>query len=193
MKTLRGTLTEQNLLKSFAGEGQARNRYTYYASVAKKEGYEQISAIFTETADQEKEHAKKFFKYLDSGQELTITASFPAGTIGTTVQNLKAAAEGEHEEAEILYPDFAKIADLEGFPEIAETFRQVCIAEEEHERRYLLLLSRIEAGNFFEREEPTVWQCRNCGYVTGSSTTAPDLCPACQHPQAHFEPRRENY
>ncbi|MFI3282521.1 MAG: rubrerythrin [Rikenellaceae bacterium] len=193
MKSLKGTLTEQNLLKAFAGEGQARNRYTYFASVAKKEGYEQIAAIFLETADQEKEHAKRFFKYLEDGQEVTITASFPAGVIRTTPENLMASAEGEHEEGEVLYPEFADIAEEEGFPEIAETFRQVCIAEKEHERRYFLLLARIGAGDFFKREEHVVWQCRNCGYVTDLTTDAPDLCPACKHPKAHFEPRRENY
>ncbi len=193
MKSLRGTLTEQNLLKAFAGEGQARNRYTYYASVAKKEGYEQISAIFAETADQEKEHAKKFFKYLETGEEVTITASFPAGAIGTTAENLMAAAEGEHEEGEEMYPEFARIAESEGFYEVAETFRQVCIAEIEHERRYLLLLARIGAGDYFKRDKPVVWQCRNCGYVTTETTDAPEVCPACKHPKAHFEPRRENY
>ncbi len=193
MKSLKGTLTEQNLLKAFAGEGQARNRYTYFASVAKKEGYEQIAAIFTETADQEKEHAERFFKYLEDGQEVTITAAFPAGVIRTTPENLMSAAEGEHEEGEVLYPQFAETADQEGFPEIAETFRQVCIAEKEHERRYFLLLARIGAGDFFSRDEPIVWQCRNCGYVTEGQTDAPDLCPACKHAKAYFEPRRENY
>ncbi|MFI3319690.1 MAG: rubrerythrin [Rikenellaceae bacterium] len=192
MKSIKGTLTEQNLLKSFAGEGQARNRYTYFASVAKKEGYEQISAIFTETADQEKEHAKKFFKYLEGG-EVTITASFPAGAIRSTHDNLMEAASGENEEWNILYPEFAKVAESEGFMEIAETFRQIAIAESEHEYRYLKLLQRINDGNFFERKEATRWQCRNCGYVSAESTTAPDLCPACKHPQAYFEPKRENY
>ncbi len=192
MKSIKGTLTEQNLLKSFAGEGQARNRYTYFASVAKKEGYEQIAAIFTETADQEKEHAKKFFKYLEGG-EVTITASFPAGAIRSTHDNLMEAASGENEEWNILYPEFAKVAETEGFMEIAETFRQIAIAESEHEYRYLKLLQRINDGNFFERKEPTRWQCRNCGYVSEESTTAPDLCPACKHPQAYFEPKRENY
>ncbi len=193
MKSLKGTATEQNLLKSFAGEGQARNRYTYYASVAKREGYEQIAAIFTETADQEKEHAERFFKHLEDGQEVTITAAYPAGVIRTTPENLMAAAEGEHEEGEVLYPQFAEVADAEGFPEVAETFRQVCIAEIEHERRYLLLLARIGAGDFFSRAEPVVWQCRNCGYVTDESTDAPNICPACKHAKAYFEPRRENY
>lgn len=192
MKSVKGTATEQNLLKSFAGESQARNRYTFFASVAKKEGYEQISGIFMETAEQEKEHAKKFFKYLEGG-DVTITASYPAGIISTTAENLKAAAAGEHEEWDILYADFAKVADEEGFPEIAETFRQVAKVEAEHERRYLKLLSRIEAGNFFVREEPTTWQCRNCGYVLEGTTEAPEKCPACAHPQAYFEPKKENY
>ena len=192
MKSVKGTATEQNLLKSFAGESQARNRYTFFASVAKKEGYEQISGIFMETAEQEKEHAKKFFKYLEGG-DLTITASYPAGIISTTAENLKAAAAGEHEEWDILYADFAKVADEEGFPEIAETFRQIAKVEAEHERRYLKLLSRIEAGNFFVREEPTTWQCRNCGYVLEGTTEAPEKCPACAHPQAYFEPKKENY
>lgn len=192
MKSVKGTATEQNLLKSFAGESQARNRYTFFASVAKKEGYEQISGVFMETAEQEKEHAKKFFKYLEGG-DLTITASYPAGIISTTAKNLKAAAAGEHEEWDILYADFAKVADEEGFPEIAETFRQIAKVEAEHERRYLKLLSRIEAGNFFVREEPTTWQCRNCGYVLEGTTEAPEKCPACAHPQAYFEPKKENY
>lgn len=192
MKSVKGTATEQNLLKSFAGESQARNRYTFFASVAKKEGYEQISGVFMETAEQEKEHAKKFFKYLEGG-DVTITASYPAGIISTTAENLKAAAAGEHEEWDILYADFAKVADEEGFPEIAETFRQIAKVEAEHERRYLKLLSRIEAGNFFVREEPTTWQCRNCGYVLEGTTEAPEKCPACAHPQAYFEPKKENY
>ncbi len=192
MGSIKGTATELNLLKSFAGESQARNRYTYFASVAKKEGYVQISALFEETANQEKEHAKVFFKYLEGG-ELSITASFPAGVIGTTAENLLAAAEGEYEEWAVIYYEAAKKADEEGFADIAESFRQISIAEKEHEDRYRRLLARLEAGNFFEREEATVWQCRNCGYITGSSETAPDLCPACKHPQAHFEPKRENY
>ncbi|MFR9603588.1 MAG: rubrerythrin [Rikenellaceae bacterium] len=193
MKNLQGTATEQNLLKAFAGEGQARNRYTYYASVAKKEGYEQIAAIFAETADQEKEHAERFFKHLVGGQEVSITASFPAGMIRTTPENLLAAAEGEHEEGEVLYPEFARIAFEEGFPEIAETFRQVCVAEKEHERRYFMLLARIGSGNFFKRDDEIIWQCRNCGFITDFTTDAPDICPACKHAQAYFEPRRENY
>ncbi|MFR9650436.1 MAG: rubrerythrin [Rikenellaceae bacterium] len=192
MGSIKGTATELNLLKSFAGESQARNRYTYFASVAKKEGYVQISALFEETANQEKEHAKMFFKYLEGG-EVTITAAFPAGVIGTTVENLRAAADGEYEEWAELYREGAEVAQSEGFPEIAETFRQISVAEREHEDRYRRLLARIEAGNFFEREQEQVWQCRNCGYITGASTSAPELCPACKHPQAHFEPKRENY
>ena len=164
MKSLKGTLTEQNLLKSFAGESQARNRYTFFASVAKKEGYEQISGVFMETAEQEKEHAKKFFKYLEGG-DVEITATYPAGKIGTTTENLIAAAAGEHEEWDVLYAEFAKVADEEGFAEIAETFRQIAIVEAEHERRYLKLLSRITDGNFFVRDGEIWWQCRNCGYI----------------------------
>lgn len=192
MESIKGTATELNLLKAFAGESQARNRYTYFASVAKKEGYVQISALFEETANQEKEHAKMFFKYLKGG-EVTITATFPAGVIGTTAENLKAAADGEYEEWAEIYREGAEVAQSEGFPQIAETFRQISVAEREHEDRYRRLLARIEAGNFFEREEEQVWQCRNCGYISESSDTAPKVCPACKHPQAHFEPKRENY
>ena len=192
MKSIKGTATEQNLLKSFAGESQARSRYTFFASAAKKEGYEQISGVFMETAEQEKEHAKKFFKYLEGG-EVTITASYPAGKIGTTAENLLAAAMGEHEEWDILYAEFADVADQEGFPEVAETFRQVAKVEAEHEKRYLKLLSRINDGNFFVRENAIDWQCRNCGYVLPDSKEAPEKCPACAHPQAYFEPKKENY
>ncbi len=189
--SIKGTRTEQNLLKSFAGESQARTRYTYFASTAKKEGYEQISAIFMETAEQEKEHAKKFFKYLEGGM-VEITASYPAGVIGTTAENLKASADGENEEWVELYPEFAKIADEEGFPEIANTFRQIAKVEAEHEARYRTLLARVEAGKVFEREEEISWQCRNCGYVhTGKK--ALQKCPACHHPQAYFEEKKTNY
>lgn len=191
MKSIKGTMTEQNLLKSFAGESQARNRYTFFASVAKKEGYEQISGIFMETAEQEKEHAKRFFKYLEGG-DLTITASYPAGVIGTTAENLLAAAHGEHEEWDVLYAEFAEVADKEGFPEIAETFRQIATVEAEHEKRYLKLLSRITDGDFFVRDNEIWWQCRNCGYVL-KAKEAPLKCPACAHPQAYFEPKKENY
>ena len=190
-KSIKGTRTEQNLLKSFAGESQARNRYTYFAGVARKEGYRQIEAIFLETADQEKEHAKRFFKFLEGG-DLEITASFPAGVIGTTVENLKAAAAGEHCEAEEMYPEFAKIADEEGFPAIAHTFRNVSKVEEEHEKRYRKLLSNIENGTVFSDSEEIEWQCRNCGYVFRGKK-APEVCPACAHPQAFFERKKNNY
>lgn len=190
-KSIKGTRTEQNLLKSFAGESQARNRYTYFASVAKDEGYRQIEAIFQETADQEKEHAKRFFKFLEGG-ELEITAAFPAGVIGTTAENLKAAADGEHCEAEELYPEFAKVAEEEGFKEIATAYNNIIKAEKEHERRYLKLLERVESGKFFERDEEIYWQCRNCGFVV-KAKKAPAKCPACDHPQEHFEPMRDNY
>ena len=191
MKSIKGTKTEQNLLKSFAGESQARNRYTFFASVAKKEGYEQISGVFMETAEQEKEHAKRFFKYLEGG-DLTITASYPAGIIGTTAENLLAAAQGEHEEWDVLYAEFADVAEQEGFDEIANTFRQIAKVEAEHEKRYLKLLSRITDGNFFVRDNEIWWQCRNCGYVL-KAKEAPLKCPACAHPQAYFEPKKENY
>ena len=191
MKSIKGTQTEQNLLKAFAGESQARNRYTFFASAAKKEGFEQISGVFTETDEQEKEHAKKFFKFLEGG-EVTITASFPAGRIGKTHENLLAAAQGENEEWDALYPEFAKVADEEGFAEIAEAFRQIAKVEAEHEARYLKLLSRITNGNFFVRDHEIWWQCRNCGY-TLLAKEAPIECPACKHPQAYFEPKKENY
>ena len=191
MASLKGTRTEQNLLKSFAGESQARMRYNYFASVAKKEGYEQIAAIFNETADQEKEHAKKFFKYLEGGM-VEITASYPAGVIGDTYQNLVAAAAGENEEWTELYPEFGKIADEEGFPEIAQTFRAIALVEEQHEIRYRTLFTRIENGEVFLRKTEITWQCRNCGFVV-TSKEAPALCPACKHPQAYFEPMKTNY
>lgn len=191
MKSVKGTLTEQNLLKAFAGESQARTRYTFFASVAKKEGYEQIAGIFMETAEQEKEHAKRFFKYLEGG-DLSITGTFPAGKISTTRDNLMAAAMGENEEWDVLYPEFARIAEEEGFPEIALTFRNVAIVEAEHERRYLKLLGRITDGNFFIRDQEIWWQCRNCGFIY-KGKEAPEKCPACQHPQAYFEPKKENY
>ena len=191
MKSIKGTMTEQNLHKAFAGESQARNRYTFFASVAKKEGYEQIAGVFMETAEQEKEHAKRFFKYLEGGP-LTITASYPAGIIGTTTENLLAAAEGEHEEWDVLYAEFGDVAEKEGFPEIANTFRQIAKVEAEHEKRYLKLLSRITDGNFFVRDNEIWWQCRNCGYVI-KAKEAPLKCPACAHPQSYFEPKKENY
>ena len=183
-KSVKGTRTEQNLLKAFAGESQARTRYTFFASVAKKEGYEQIAGVFAETADQEKEHAKRFFKFLEGG-DLEITASYPAGRIGTTAENLLAAAKGENEEWDVLYPDFAKVAEEEGFPEIANAFKQISKVEAEHERRYLKLLSRITDGNFFKRDGKIWWQCRNCGFIC-EAEEAPKICPACQHPQDPF-------
>ncbi|MBE6206717.1 MAG: rubrerythrin family protein [Rikenellaceae bacterium] len=191
MASIKGTKTEQNLLKSFAGESQARTRYTFFASVAKKEGYEQIAGVFMETAEQEKEHAKRFFKFLEGG-DLEITASYPAGKIGTTAENLMAAAMGEHEEWDVLYAEFAKVADEEGFSEIAEVFRRVALVEAEHERRYLKLLSRITDGDFFVRDGEIWWQCRNCGYII-KGKEAPLKCPACAHPRAYFEPKKENY
>ena len=190
-KSIKGTQTEKNLLTSFAGESQARMRYTYFASVAKKEGYEQIAAIFTETADQEKEHAKRMFKWLEGGM-VEITASYPAGVIGTTAENLKAAAAGQNEEWTADYPHFADVADAEGFPAIAIMYRNIAIAEKGHEERYLALLSNIENGTVFKKEEETVWQCRNCGYIHVGKE-APEVCPACIHPQAHFEVKKNNY
>ena len=162
--SIKGTKTEQNLLKSFAGESQARSRYTFFASVAKKEGFEQIAGVFMETAEQEKEHAKRFFKFLEGGM-VEITASYPAGVIGTTAENLKAAAEGENEEWADLYPEFAKVAEEEGFTAIAAVFRNIAKVEAEHEARYRTLLARVEAGKVFERDEVILWQCRNCGFV----------------------------
>ncbi len=191
MKSLKGTQTEQNLLKAFAGESQARTRYTFFASVAKKEGYEQIAAVFMETAEQEKEHAKRFFKFLEGG-DVTITATYPAGKIGTTQENLLAAAKGENEEWDVLYPDFAKVAEEEGFPAVAAAFRAISTVEAEHERRYLKLLSRITDGDFFHRDGKIWWQCRNCGYIV-EAEEAPKACPACLHPQSFFEPKKENY
>ena len=191
MKSIKGTKTEQNLLKSFAGESQARGRYVYFASIAKKEGYEQISAIFSETAEQEKEHAKRFFKFLEGGM-VEISASFPAGILSTTLENLKAAAAGENEEWSELYPEFAKVADEEGFPEIAEAWRRIATVEAGHEARYLKLYERVLNGTVFEDEEEIEWQCRNCGYIH-KGKKAPDMCPACQHPKAYFERKKNNY
>ena len=190
-KSIKGTQTEKNLLTSFAGESQARMRYTYFASVAKKEGYEQIAAIFTETADQEKEHAKRMFKWLEGGM-VEITASYPAGIIATTAENLKAAAAGENEEWTADYPHFADVADEEGFPAIAAMYRNIAIAEKAHEERYLAFLANIENESVFKKEEETVWQCRNCGFVH-EGTEAPKACPACLHPQAYFEVKKTNY
>jgi len=190
-KSIKGTRTEKNLLASFAGESQARNRYTFFSNAAKKEGFEQIAGVFTETAEQEKEHAKRFFKYLEGGS-LEITASFPAGIIGSTKENLAAAAAGENEEWSEMYPKFAEIADEEGFKEIAVTFRMIAKVEAEHEARYRKLLANVEANKVFEKEEEILWQCRNCGFVF-KGKKAPAKCPACQHPQAYFEPMKQNY
>lgn len=190
-KSVKGTKTEQNLLKAFAGESQARTRYTYFASVAKKEGYEQIAGVFMETAEQEKEHAKRFFKFLEGGM-VEITASYPAGIISNTIENLAAAAAGENEEWAILYPEFAKVAEEEGFKEIAVAFRMIAKVEEEHERRYRVLLERVTNNTVWVRDGEIYWQCRNCGYVH-KGKKAPQKCPACVHPQAFFEPMKENY
>ena len=190
-KSIKGTQTEKNLLTSFAGESQARMRYTYYASVAKKEGYEQIAAIFTETADQEKEHAKRMFKYLEGGM-VEITASYPAGVISTTLNNLLEAAAGEHEEWSQDYPHFAYVAEQEGFYEIAAMYRNISVAEKGHEERYRAFVNNIETASVFAKEGEVVWQCRNCGYIT-IGKEAPEVCPACLHPQAYFEVKKENY
>jgi rubrerythrin len=191
MAQIKGTKTEKNLLAAFAGESQARNRYTYFAGKAKKEGYEQTAFIFEETANQEKEHAKRFFNFLEGG-EAEIIASFPAGKIGTTLENLKAAAAGEKHEHTDLYPSFAKTAREEGFEVIAVVFEKISVAEKQHEKRYRDLTANIEAGRVFKRKEKTVWRCRNCGYLH-EGNEAPDLCPACAHPKAHFELLGENY
>jgi rubrerythrin len=188
---LKGSKTEKNLLKSFAGESQARTRYTFFASAAKKEGYEQISAIFTETADNEKEHAELFFKFLEGGMT-EITASYPAGVIGTTAENLKEAAEGEKLEWGTLYPDFAEVAEKEGFPEIANTFRMVAAVEEKHERRYRKLLANVKQGKVFKKDKVIKWKCRNCGHVYEGSE-APERCPVCDHARSYFEVWCENY
>jgi len=189
--SLKGTQTEKNLLAAFAGESQARNRYTYYASQAKKEGYVQMSAIFEETANQEKEHAKRLFKFLEGG-EVEIQAAFPAGVIGSTLENLKAAAAGEHYETTEMYPGFAKVAEGEGLKEVAAVFKTIAIAEKRHEDRYFALAKNIENGTVFKRSTPQRWVCRNCGYVH-EGPQAPGTCPACSHPQAHFELEAANY
>ncbi len=191
MASVKGTRTEQNLLKSFAGESQARNRYTYFAAAARKEGYVQIADIFEETANQEKEHAKRFFKFLEGG-DLEITACFPAGKIGTTAENLLAAANGEHEEYTELYPEFATIAQQEGFPEIAAVWTAISVAEKQHEKRYRDLLANVEKGRVFSREQSVTWRCRNCGYLH-EGNDALEKCPACAHPKAHFELHGENW
>lgn len=190
-KSIKGTRTEKHLGISFAGESQARMRYTYFASAAKKEGYEQIAAIFLETAEQEKEHAKRMFKWMEGGS-VEITASYPSGVIGNTLDNLKAAAAGENEEWTMDYPKFADVADEEGFPAIAKMYREIAVAEKGHEERYLALAANVENGKVFAKDEEVTWQCRNCGYIhTGKE--APEMCPACLHPQAYFEVKKENY
>jgi rubrerythrin len=191
MASLKGSKTEQNLLKAFAGESQARNRYTYAASVAKKEGFEQIAAIFEDTANNEKEHAKVFFKHLEGG-DLEITATYPAGVIGDTLGNLKAAAAGEKAEWGSIYPESAQVAKDEGFADVAASFTQIAAVEAEHEARYNILTGRVGSGTVFSRPEPIKWRCRNCGRVM-EGKNAPDICPACKHPQAHYEPFGENY
>jgi rubrerythrin len=193
MTNLKGSKTEKNLLKSFAGESQARNRYNYFSSIAKKEGYEQISAIFLETAENEKEHAKVFFKYLNEiGEPLEITAIYPAGRIGSTSENLLAAAEGEKEEWGELYPDFEKVAREEGFEEIADSFKEIAEVEEQHEKRYRKLLENVKNNSVFKKNEVVKWKCRNCGYVH-EGKEAPELCPACKHVQSYYELLSENY
>lgn len=191
MASIKGTKTEKNLLASFAGESQARNRYTYFAGQARKEGYVQIADIFEETANQEKEHAKRFFKFLEGG-DVEIIAAFPAGVIGTTLENLKAAAAGEHHEHTEMYPGFAKIAREEGFEAVAIVFEKVSNAEKQHEKRYRDLAANIEAGRVFKRDKKVVWRCRNCGYLH-EDFAAPEMCPACAHPKAHFEILGENW
>lgn len=191
MRDLKGSQTEKNLLTAFAGESQARNRYTYFASQAKKEGFVQISSIFEETANQEKEHAKRLFKFL-AGGEVEISASFPAGVIGITLENLKAAAAGENYEHTDMSHGFAKVAREEGFEDIAKAFEAIAVAEKQHEKRYLDLAANIEAGRVFVRESTVVWRCLNCGYLH-EGEAAPETCPACVHPQAHFELLGENW
>ena len=191
MSSLKGTQTEKNILTAFAGESQARNRYTYFASKAKKDGYVQMSHIFEETANQEKEHAKRLFKFLEGG-DAEITASFPAGVIGTTLENLQEAAAGENYEHMIMYPDFAKTAMEEGFEEIAKAFLAIAVAEKQHEKRYRALAANIETGRVFKRDKKETWQCRNCGYLHDGEE-APEICPACAHKKPHFELLGENY
>jgi rubrerythrin len=191
MPSLKGTKTEKNLLTAFAGESQARNRYTYFASKARKEGFVQIADIFQETADQEKEHAKRFFKFLEGG-EVEVAAAFPAGVIGSTAENLKASAAGEHYEYPEMYPGFAKVAREEGFEEVALAFENIAVAEKQHEKRYRDLLANVENNRVFQRDEKVAWRCRNCGFIY-EGNQAPNTCPACVHPQAHFEMLGENW
>jgi rubrerythrin len=191
VENLKGSQTEKNLIASFAGESQARNRYTYFAGKARKDGLVQIADIFEETANQEKEHAKRFFKFLQGG-EVEVTAAFPAGVVGPTLENLRAAAAGERHEHTEMYPGFAKVARQEGFDDIAKVWEAVSVAEKQHEKRYLDLAANIEAGRVFKREQAVVWRCRNCGYLH-EGPEAPEVCPACAHPQAHFELLGENW
>lgn len=191
MKSVKGTQTEKNLLAAFAGESQARNRYTYFVSAAKKEGYVQISQVFEETANQEKEHAKRLFKFLEGG-EVEITAGFPAGVIGTTEENLKAAAAGENYEWTDMYPSFAQVAEKEGFRDIAAVFNAIAVAEKQHEKRYNDLRANIEAGKVFKKDKSVTWRCINCGYLY-EGTEPPKQCPACAHPQSFFELLGENW
>ena len=190
-KSVKGTQTEKHLLMSFAGESQARMRYTYFAEKAKEEGFEQIAAIFMETAEQEREHAKRMFKFLEGGM-VEINACYPAGAIETTAENLKAAAEGEHEEWSLDYPKFADVAAEEGFPAIAAMYRAIAIAEKAHEDRYLALLKNVEEYTVFKKDGKVYWQCRNCGYIV-EATEAPKACPACLFPQSYFEVQKNNY
>lgn len=192
MPSLKGSRTEKNLLKAFAGESQARNRYTFFASVANKEGYVQIQRIFEETAANEKEHAKVFFKYLEDGGLVEITAQYPAGRIGTTAENLLEAAEGEKLEWGTLYPDFRKVAREEGFMDVAESFKEIAEVEEEHEKRYRKLLANVKNGAVFKRDEEVEWRCLNCGYIH-HGREAPEVCPACKHPRAYYELHVPNY
>jgi rubrerythrin len=191
LATLKGSQTEKNLLLSFAGESQARNRYTYFASQAKKDGYVQIAHIFEETANQEKEHAKRFFKFLEGG-EIEVTGAFPAGVIGTTLENLIASANGEQYEHTEMYPGFAKMAREEGFEAQAMVWDAVSVAEKQHEKRYRDLAANLEAGRVFKRDQAVMWRCRNCGYLH-EALEAPEMCPACAHPRAHFELLGENW
>jgi rubrerythrin len=191
MNSLKGTKTEKNILTAFAGESQARNRYTYFASQAKKEGFVQIKDIFEETANQEKEHAKRLFKFLEGG-EAEVSASFPAGVIGSTPENLKAAASGENYEWTDMYPGFAKVAEEEGLEEVAAAFKAIAVAEKQHEKRYLGLLANVEKGTVFKKDKPVVWRCLNCGYLH-EGPEAPDICPACKHEQEYFELLGENW
>lgn len=191
MANVKGTETEKNLLKAFAGESQARNRYTYFAAIARKEGYRQIEALFLETADNEREHAKRFFKFLEGG-DLEITASYPAGKLGTTLENLKAAAAGENEEWTELYPTFAETAKKEGLNEVAGAFTMIAKVEKAHEERYRKLADNIEKGLVFKKDSPVPWKCINCGYVH-EGTAAPAKCPACLHGQEHFEIKEATY